>query len=203
MSEIPARSLVGLTGGIAAGKSEALRAFERQGAATISTDAVVHELQRSPEVVAKMVERWGEEVAPEGELDRARVAEIVFADAGELQWLESEVHPLVGARIAEWIAELPDATPVAVIEVPLLFEAGMEEMFDAVVAVVADDALRNERERGRDLAALEGRAGRQLTQDEKAERATHVIVNDGSLEDLDARVAEIVSELTDREASGE
>jgi dephospho-CoA kinase len=203
VTEIPARSLVGLTGGIAAGKSEALRAFERHGAATISTDAVVHELQRSPEVVAKMVERWGDEAAPGGELDRARVAEIVFADADELKWLESEVHPLVGARIAGWIAELPDDISIAVIEVPLLFEAGMEEMFDAVVAVVADDELRNERERGRDLAALEGRAGRQLSQDEKAGRATHVIVNDGTLEDLDVRVTEIVSELSEREARGE
>ena len=192
---MPARSLVGLTGGIAAGKSEALRAFERQGAATISTDAVVHELQRSPEVVAKMAARWGDEVAPGGELDRARVAEIVFADSDELLWLESEVHPLVGARIAEWIAELPTDKRIAVVEVPLLFESEMDDMFDAVVAVVADDRLRHERERGRDLAALEGRAGRQLTQDEKAGRATHVIVNDGSLEDLDARVAEIVEEL--------
>ena len=190
-----ARSLIGLTGGIAAGKSETLRAFERQGAATISTDAVVHELQRSPEVVAKMAARWGDEVAPGGELDRAKVAEIVFADPAELEWLESEVHPLVGGRIVEWIGQLPADTRVAVVEVPLLFESGMDEMFDAVVAVIADDALRSEREQGRDLAALEGRAGRQLTQDEKAERATHVIVNDGSIEDLEARVAELIGEL--------
>src|SRR5688572_9714308 len=187
---MPARSLVGLTGGIAAGKSEALRAFERHGAATISTDAVVHELQRSPEVVSRMVARWGEEVAPRGELDRAKVAEIVFSDPAELEWLEGEIHPRVGGRIAEWIGGLPDETRLAVVEVPLLFEAGMERMFDAVVAVIAADELRGERERGRELAALEGRSGRQLGQAEKAERATHVIVNDGSLEDLDARVAE-------------
>ena len=172
-----ARSLIGLTGGIAAGKSETLSAFERQGAATISTDAVVHELQRSPEVVAKMAARWGDEVAPGGELDRAKVAEIVFADPAELEWLESELHPLVGGRIVEWIGQLPADTRVA------------------VVAVIADDDLRSEREEGRDLAALEGRTGRQLTQEEKAERATHVIVNDGSIEDLEARVAELIGEL--------
>ena len=194
-----ARRLIGLTGGIAAGKSETLKAFERQGAATISTDAVVHELQRSPEVVSRMVERWGEEVAPGGELDRARVAEIVFGDPDELRWLEGEVHPRVGAQIAKWAGDLPDDATVAVIEVPLLFESGMDGMFDAVVAVVADDALRREREEGRDLAALEGREGRQLSQDEKAGRATYVIVNDGSLQDLEARVAEIVSELRSAE----
>lgn len=192
---MPARSLVGLTGGIAAGKSEALRAFERQGAATISTDEIVHELQRSPEVVARMVERWGEDVAPGGELDRDEVAAIVFADPAELEWLESELHPLVEARVVEWVGRLPSDAEVAVVEVPLLFEAGMEEMFDAVVAVVADDDLRREREQARDLAALEARAGRQLGQAEKAERASHVVVNDGSLDDLEARVAEIVAEL--------
>jgi dephospho-CoA kinase len=189
------RSLVGLTGGIAAGKSETLRAFERQGAATISTDAVVHELQQSPEIVGKMVERWGDEVAPAGELDRAKVAEVVFSDPAELEWLESEIHPLVGGRIVEWIGHLPGETRLAVVEVPLLFEARMEQMFDATIAVIADDELRHEREEGRDLAALEGRSGRQLTQAEKAQRATYVIVNDGSIDDLEARVAELVAEL--------
>jgi dephospho-CoA kinase len=197
-----ARSLVGLTGGIAAGKSETLRAFERHGAATISTDAVVHELQRSPEVVSRMTARWGADVAPGGELDRAKVAEIAFSDPAELEWLESELHPLVGGRVVEWAGQLPDDARVAVVEVPLLFEAGMEGMFDAVVAVIADDDLRSEREEGRDLAALEGRSGRQLTQEEKAERATHVIVNDGSIEDLEARVAELVDELGRDEESG-
>jgi len=196
-----APSLIGLTGGIAAGKSETLRAFERHGAATISTDAIVHELQRSPEVVSRLTARWGDDVAPGGELDRARVAEIVFSDPDELSWIESELHPLVGGRVAEWAAGLPDDTRVAVVEVPLLFESGMEEMFGAVVAVVADDELRREREKTRDLAALEGRTGRQLGQDEKAERATHVIVNDGSLEELDAQVAGLVEQLEGREGT--
>jgi len=190
-----APSLIGLTGGIAAGKSEALRAFERLGAETISTDEVVRELLRTPEVRARLVARWGEEIARDGEVDRAKVAEIVFESPEELTWLESELHPLVGARVVEWAGGLSADATIAVVEVPLLFESGMDELFDAVVSVVAPDELRQERERGRDLTGLEGRAGRQLSQDEKAARATHVVTNDGSLADLEARIRELVAEL--------
>jgi len=113
--------MVGLTGAIAAGKSEALAAFERLGAATISSDVVVHGLLASAEVRGRLVERWGADVAPDGELDRERVGAIVFADSAELAWLESQLHPLVAARIAEWAGSLPVACEVAVVEVPLLF----------------------------------------------------------------------------------
>ena len=179
-----ARSLIGLTGGIAAGKSEALSAFERQGAATISTDAVVHELLRSPRSSRGWSTRWGDEVAPGGELDRAQGRRDRVRGPDELSGSSPSFIRWSAERIVEWAGQLPADTALAVVEVPLLFESGMDEMFDAVVAVVADDELRGEREQARDLAALEGRAGRQLSQDEKAERATHVIVNDGSLEDL-------------------
>ena len=194
------RSLIGLTGGIAAGKSEALRAFERLGAETISTDEVAHELLRSPEMRARLSERWGDEVVSGDEVDRAKVAEIVFESPEDLKWLESELHPLVGAQVVAWAGALPPDCQVAVVEVPLLFEAGMEDLFDAVVAVVAPDELRAERERGRDLAALEGRSGRQLSQEKKAERATHVIVNDGSLADLESKLEALVEELTSASA---
>jgi dephospho-CoA kinase len=190
-----APSLIGLTGGIAAGKSEALRAFERLGAETISTDEVVRELLRTPDVRARLVARWGEEIAPDEEVDRAKVAQIVFESPEELNWLESELHPLVGARVVEWAGGLPADATIAVVEVPLLFESGMDELFDAVVSVVAPDEQRQERERGRGLTALEGRAGRQLDQEEKAARATHVVTNDGSLADLDARIRELMAEL--------
>jgi dephospho-CoA kinase len=188
--------LIGLTGGIAAGKSEALAAFQRHGAETISSDEVVHELLRVPAVRSRLVERWGDEIAPGGEIDRARVAEIVFADPEQLAWLESELHPVVGQRIVEWAGRLPAGTFLAVVEVPLLFETGMEDNFDAVVAVVADDDLRSARASGREISSLEGRSGRQLTQEQKAARATHVIRNDGSLADLDAAVAELVETLS-------
>jgi len=163
-------SLIGLTGGIAAGKSEALRAFERLGAETISTDQVVRGLLRTPEVRGRLVDRWGDAIAPDGELDRAKVAEIVFESPEELRWLESELHPLVGGRVIEWAGGLPADATIAVVEVPLLFESGMDELFDAVVSVVAPDDVRAGREQGRGLAALEGRSARQLSQDEKAAR---------------------------------
>ena len=190
-----APTFVGLTGGISAGKSEALAAFERAGAATLASDEVVHDLLRGNRVRERLIERWGEEVAPRGEIDRARVAEIVFERPEELDWLEAELHPLVAERFAAWRAGLPEGTELAVVEVPLLFETGMEAAFDAVVSVVADDEVRADRARGRDLTGLEGRRGRQLSQEEKAARATHVIVNDGTLADLEARIAELVGEL--------
>ena len=191
-----APTFVGLTGGISAGKSEALAAFERAGAATLASDEVVHELLRSEQVRGRLVDRWGEEIAPGGEVDRARIAEIVFERPEELDWLEAELHPLVAERFAAWRAGLPEGVELAVVEVPLLFETGMEAAFDAVVCVVADDGARADRARDRDLTGLEGRRGRQLSQEEKAARATHVIANDGTLADLEARIVELVRELT-------
>jgi dephospho-CoA kinase len=198
-----ARSLIGLTGGIAAGKSEALSAFQRLGAETISTDEVVRELLRTPGVRDRLVERWGEAVAPGGEVDRTKVAALVFDSPEELSWLESELHPLVGGRVIEWAGGLPADAPLAVVEVPLLFEAGMDELFDAVVCVVAPDEQRAERETGRDLAALEGRSARQLSQEEKAARATHVITNDGTLAELEKKVGHLIRELAEDRGSGE
>jgi dephospho-CoA kinase len=93
---VPGPSLIGLTGGIAAGKSEALRILAELGAETISTDAVVHELLGSDVVRDRLVERWGAEVAPDGVVDRGRVGGIVFERPEELGWLESVLHPLVG-----------------------------------------------------------------------------------------------------------
>src|SRR3954454_19654286 len=126
--------VVGLTGGIAAGKSVALAAFERAGAATLSADAVAHEVLESPEVQDRIIERWNGAVLSEGRLDRERVGAIVFERPEELAWLESILHPRVAARIAEWRESLPQGVRLAVVEVPLLFEASMEEGFDATVS---------------------------------------------------------------------
>jgi len=186
---------IGLTGGIAAGKSEALAAFERLGAATLSSDAVVHDLLESEPLRGRMAERWGPDVAPPGGVDRARIGEIVFADPGELVWLEAQIHPLVGARTKEWIEGLPAATEVAVVEVPLLFEVGRDEVFDATVAVVAAEALRRERAHSRGHALVDEREARQLTQEEKAARADHVVENDGSVEDLERSLSALVARL--------
>jgi dephospho-CoA kinase len=188
--------LVGLTGAVAAGKSEALASFARHGAATLSSDAVVHELLDDPVVRDRLVERWGSEVAPDGVVDRGRIGKLVFESPEELGWLEELLHPLVGERIAAWHSELDAATGVAVIEVPLLFETAMDGAFDETVAVVAGDQVRTERAGLRGTDQLDARAGRQLSQEEKAARAGHLIENDGSLEALDRSVAELMKALT-------
>jgi dephospho-CoA kinase len=186
---------IGLTGGIAAGKSEALKAFARLGAATLSSDAVVHELLESDELREKLVERWGPDVAPEGKIERAKIGEIVFADPEQLTWLESQIHPLVQRRTAEWLISLPAGTEVAVVEVPLLFEAGSDKAFDTTVAIVTADEVRRERAEARGHALVDEREARQLTQPEKAERAEHAIANDGSVEDLEGALSALLDKL--------
>lgn len=186
---------IGLTGGIAAGKTEALAAFARLGAATLSSDAVVHELLDSEPLVGRLVERWGEQIAPDGRVDRTRVGEIVFADPGQLTWLEQQIHPLVGERIGGWLASLPVETEVAVIEVPLLFESGMEKAFETTVAVVTEDEVRRERAAARGHALVDEREARQLAQEEKAARAEHVVENHGSVEDLERALSVLIEKL--------
>jgi dephospho-CoA kinase len=189
---------VGLTGGIAAGKSEALSAFERLGAATLSTDAVTHELLRSAEVRDLLVERFGDAIAPGGEVDRSAVAEAVFGDEEQRAWLEGELWPRVGRRVLEWRQELErqDPPPVAaVVEVPLLFEAGMEDGFDTTIAVVADEPVREERAGGRGHLGVESRTARQLSQDEKAARADVVVHNEGSIEDLERELSRVLATM--------
>ncbi len=187
--------LIGLTGGIAAGKSEALEAFERLGAATISSDAVVHELLGSDEVRERLVERWGSEVAPNGVVDRARVGQLVFEQPDELAWLESELHPRVGQRLDAWRRDLDPGIDFGVVEVPLLFEAGMGEAFDATIVVAADDETRRRRAEARGEGRFEQRSARQLAQEEKAARADHVVRNDGSLADLERELSELLAKL--------
>ena len=186
---------VGLTGGIGAGKSEALAAFQRHGAATLSTDQVTHDLLDDEQVREALVERWGEDVAPGGSVDRNRVGEIVFENREELAWLEGILHPRVGAHVLEWRQNLGPEVEIAVVEVPLLFEAALEDAFDATLAVVADDEIRDARLRERGQPGLEGREDRQLDQAEKERRADHVIRNDASLEELESEVNELISEL--------
>ena len=186
---------IGLTGGIGAGKSEALAAFERAGAATLSTDRVAHDLLDRDDVRELLVERWGADAAPGGAIDRDRVAEIVFEQPDELRWLESQTHPRVGEAVLEWRRQLGTEVEVGVVEVPLLFEAGMEDAFDATVAVIADDEIRERRLADRGQPGLEGREQRQLDQGEKARRADHVIRNDGTLEDLEGEVRRVAAEV--------
>jgi dephospho-CoA kinase len=177
---------VALTGGIAAGKSEALKAFARHGAATASADAIVHDLlAHDTEVRDAIRARWGDDVVG----DRARIGEIVFDDRRELEWLEQLLHPRVRLAQQAWLEGVGE--PIAVVEIPLLYETGGESRFDAVVVITAPPEVRAAR-RG----AFAERESRLIADDEKLRRADYAYVNDGTLEDLDRFVAEVVERLT-------
>ena len=189
---------VGLTGGMGAGKSEALKALGDLGAATLSTDAVVHDLLASDELRDELVARFGERVAPGGQIDRNEVAALVFERADERKCLEDILWPRVGARVNSWREEMNAREPAPralVVEVPLLFEAGMEAVFDHTIAVTAGEQVRAERTGARGHAAVESRDSRQLSQKEKAERAEYVVENDGSLDELRGSLSELLENI--------
>jgi dephospho-CoA kinase len=188
---------VAITGGIGAGKSEALSAFARHGAATVSSDEIVHHLLRTPEVREAVVAQVGIGViAPDGEIDRGALATVVFNDRDSLRWLEELLHPLVAAEYVQWredLGKLPNPPQVAVTEVPLLFEAGGESRFDKVVVITAPKKLRQ----ARSTVATDDRESRLIPDVEKVLRADYSYRNLGSLEELDAFVASVMSDLTE------
>jgi len=191
---------VALTGGLGAGKSTALAALERLGAVVISSDAVVHELYASSAVRDAVTERFGAGVAPEGVVDRAAVAARVFASSDDRAWLEQLLWPLVGQHVADWRERVGQREPpprALVVEVPLLFEAGGDHMYDATIAVIADETVREARAQARGHHAVAEREARQLTQQEKAARSTFVVLNDGSLEELEDKLSSILAMLDD------
>ena len=192
---------VAITGGIGAGKSAALEAFAEHGAATVSSDEIVHHLlQHDPEVRRTLVAELGEVIiGPDGAIDRARVADVVFADRAKLEFLEGVLHPRVAAEYLRWreqLSRLPNPPPVCVTEVPLLYEAGGESRFDKVVVITAPAKLREQRRRVR----RDGREERLIPDKEKVKRADYSYVNTGTLEELDAWVAGVLADLTARAA---
>jgi dephospho-CoA kinase len=194
---VPRPVAVAITGGIGAGKSEALYAFRNAGAATVSSDEIVHHLLRSdPDVKRAIVRELGEGVLGEdGEIDRRRVADVVFADRAKLDFLEQLLHPLVSREYLAWreqLAALPNPPEVCVTEVPLLYETGGDQRFDKVVVITAPAKVREQRRR----VARDDRDQRLLPDKEKVERADFSYVNTGTLEDLDEWVAGVMAELT-------
>jgi len=188
---------VAITGGIGAGKSEALDAFARHGAATVSSDQIVHRLLREDEEVRlALLDRFGQRILDEaGQVDRSAIAEVVFPDRKSLDWLERLLHPRVSQEYLDWreqLGRLPNPPQVAVTEVPLLYEVGGQDRFDAIVLVTAPAELRASRSE----AAGELREGRLIPDEEKAKQADYVYVNDGSLDELDAFVAGVMDDLT-------
>lgn len=199
MPTSPRVPFVGLTGGLGSGKSTALAQLKALGAMTLSTDAVVHELYADDtELRDLVVARWGQDVAPGGVVDRSVIAARAFADADERAWLEQQIWPRVGRRVVDFRAAAEAAAhdvPAAVVETPLLFEAGMDGAYDATIAVIADEAVRAQRAGARGHAAVDERAARQLTQEEKAQRATYVVHNSGTVDQLRAALSCVLDKL--------
>ena len=162
---------------------------------------MVHELYDNPTVRQQVIERFGDAVAPDGRVDRAVLAREAFATPEGRSWLEELLWPRVGARITQWREEVEQADPrprAAVVEVPLLFESGMERAFEATIAVTTDEEVRSERARARGHQALDERAARQLSQEEKAHRATYVVINDGSVDELQTKLSGVLAMLESR-----
>ena len=133
-----------------------------------------------------------------GTTERSEIARAAFATDEGRQWLEELLWPRVGRRMWEWRRELESLEPpprALVVEVPLLFESGMDDAFDATLAVVADEAVRRERAGARGHAALEERTSRQLSQEEKAARATYTVANSGTIEDLEETLTGVLEKL--------
>jgi dephospho-CoA kinase len=156
----------------------------------------VHELYSDDDVVSAVVGRFGDAIERDGVIDRAALARVAFATASDREWLEGLLWPRVGERMAAWRSSLvPGEVRAAVVEVPLLFESGMDGAFDATIAVVAAEDLRASRAGARGHEALEERSARQLSQQEKAHRATYVVVNDGTVEELESKLSSMLEML--------
>jgi dephospho-CoA kinase len=164
----------------------------------LSTDAVVHALYGDPEVAAAVSARFGVEVLQEGEIDRGALARTAFAAPEDRAWLESLLWPRVGERMVAWrnreIARCPPPRAL-IVEVPLLFESGMEGVFEATIAVAAPEDLRAQRAASRGHHALDERAARQLSQEEKAARATFAVTNDGGVPELEQKLSAVLDML--------
>ena len=187
---------VAITGGIGAGKTEALRAFARHGAAVVSSDEIVHRLLVDDgEIKAAIRERLGGDVFDEdGEVVRSSVAKRVFPDEDAREWLEALLHPKVVREYLSWRdeqARKAEPPAVTVTEVPLLYEVGGESRFERVVVITAPVEVRASRH-----PLADARGTRLLPDEEKARRADFVFVNDGTLDELDRFVASVMKELS-------
>ena len=191
---------VGLTGGVASGKSTVAAMLAELGAVVIDADAIAREVvaRGTPGLDAVVAEFGAGLLTADGELDRPAMGRLVFGDEDARRRLEGIVHPLVFERYAELEASAPEGALV-VHDIPLLAESGRGEDFDAVVVVDVPRELQVERmlrDRGWTLEDAESRIAAQATREQRLALATHVVENTGSLEQLRARVAEVHAELT-------
>ena len=183
---------LGLTGGIAAGKSEVQRILTEQGIPVLDTDRVAHEVMKAgSNVHQQIVQRFGREILLENqEINRKRLGEIVFGDESARRDLNGIVHPEVGNRWRSWMNRQSD--PLVVVSIPLLFECGLQMYFDGVLCVWAPESLMMKRllSRGLNEEQAQQRIQSQWSVDRKRNASTWALVNDGSLEDLRDQVLE-------------
>ena len=188
---------VGLSGGIACGKSTVLGFFREVGWQTVDSDAVVRELLATDdEVKAQLRSRWGEAVFADGAVDRAAVAKRVFSHEGDLKWLEELLHPLVRESWLASIAQAPNANWL--VEIPLLFEKRLETRFDLTVCVVSPPDVAADRMVARAYTEeqIEQRRKQQMPLEEKMELADYLISNAGSLEFLKQQTTRLIEQIT-------
>ena len=195
--------VVGLTGGIGSGKSTVSTLLAQRGAVVVDADAITRELQEpGTPVFAARVERFGPGVvAPDGRLDRAAVADVVFADAGALADLNTIVHPAVGAEILQRMDVLARTDDVVVLDVPLMVESRNAYPVGGLVVVDVDPEVAVRRlvdHRGMREADVRARMARQASRHERLARADFVIDNSGSLDDLARQVDAAWIWITDR-----
>ena len=192
------KPIIGLCGGIGAGKSRVAAEFERLGCLVVDSDRLNHEVLRQPEMAETLKSWWGRDVLDaEGLPDRRQIAEIVFADGEAKRRLESLVHPLIARRRATMIKAVEDnpAVKAIVIDSPLLLESHLDRECDTLVFVNTAESRRLERlrqERGWTAEEVKRREGWQIPLVEKRSRATYVLENDGPIEQLRPQVADIL-----------
>jgi dephospho-CoA kinase len=192
--------VLGLTGGIGSGKSTALAYLRELGAATISSDDIVHGLYSTADVVDRIRERFGDVVVDgAGGISRPALAAIVFADEAELRWLEDLLHPFVREAVAEWVERQRKARPrpaLIVVEVPLLFETGFEQRFDHIMLITAPDEVRRRRVAAKLTdSEFRRRRAQQMPEEEKARRSDFVYANAGSRKELREFVGQSVASI--------
>ncbi len=193
--------MIGLVGGIGAGKSLVASMFERLGAKVIDSDKLAHEVYAEPDVRAVIRGWWGDSVfQPSGEVDRRAIAAIVFSDADALQRLEALLYPRIESRRMAIMRDVEDDPSVSaiVVDAPKLFEAGVDRECDAVVFVEADRALRLQRvstSRGWNEEELSRREQSQAPLAEKRSRADFVVANNADVDELRRQVGDILSRV--------